>query len=328
MSKATTRIALAFSLALALGACGGGSSTNGAGGKDGGAAGTTGSGGSSATGGTTGEAGGTGGGETGGSTEAGGTGGTSVGGTGGGGTTGSDAGAGSGGTGGATSTGGAGGSAVGGFGGGVNNLPAGYTGTPFEALTIPGRINATSYDRGGAKVAYCRAGATCTDGVTTGDYPSGAAPVRPPIPANAKMCSGAACDDNVGVCRMNPKKPDKTVDGQPAPPDDSYLCYSTAGEWTKYTVHVLEPGTYSVGGVMAVPQGGAFNLSFGGNVTTGNVALAITPTTNCGGCGENFHSWATRTALATVTFSAAGTYLMTLTQVGRFNADAFTFTKM
>jgi hypothetical protein len=29
-----------------------------------------------------------------------------------------------------------------------------------------------------------------------------------------------------------------------------------------------------------------------------------------------------------VTFTQAGTYLMTLTQVGRFNADSFTFTKM
>ena len=60
---------------------------------------------------------------------------------------------------------------------------------------------------------------------------------------------------------------------------------------------------------------------------TGDVALPLSPTTNCG-CGENYHSWAERDNLATVTFPVAGTYLMTMTQVGRFNADKFTFTKM
>jgi hypothetical protein len=55
--------------------------------------------------------------------------------------------------------------------------------------------------------------------------------------------------------------------------------------------------------------------------------LAITPTTNSGS-GENYHSWDDRKNLATVTFPAPGKYLMTLTQVGRFNADSFTFAKM
>src|SRR5258708_32063754 len=108
--------------------------------------------------------------------------------------------------------------------------------------------------------------------------------------------------------------------GQPAPPDATYLCYSVAGQWTKYTVTVAQAGTYAVGGTMAVPQGGGVNLSFGGNITTGNLSLAITLTTHSGS-GENYHSWDTRTNLGTVTFPAAGRYIMTLTQVGRFNAD-------
>ena len=167
----------------------------------------------------------------------------------------------------------------------------------------------------------------CGAGTTTGDYPGGAGPYRPPIPATAKICSGAACDDNVGVCRMNPAKPDKTSATTFAPSTDTYLCYSTAGEWTKYTVVVAEAGTYSIGGFMAVPQGGAMNLSFTATISTGDLTLAVTSPTNCGG-GEFYHCWAQRDGLATVTFPMAGTYLMTLTQVGRFNADNFTFTKM
>ena len=222
--------------------------------------------------------------------------------------------------------GGAGGAV--GAGGSVNTVPADYKGTPFTALQIPGKINACDYDRGGAGVAWCHDAGNCGAGTVTGDYPSGAAVYRPLMPADAQKCSGAACDDNVGVCRMNPSKPDNTINGQPMPSTDTYLCYSVAGEWTKYTVVVAEAGTYSVGGTMAVPQGNpAFNLSFGNNISTGNLPLAITPTTNSGS-GENYHSWDTRSALGSVTFPAAGKYLMTLTQVGRFNADSFTFTKM
>jgi hypothetical protein len=240
--------------------------------------------------------------------------------------------AGAGGAGQAGADGGADAVATGGASGGAgatgpNMVPSDYEGTPFKALSIPGTIVAADYDRGGANVAWCH-GAGCTAGIVTGDwYPGGSAPYRPPIPATAKICSGAACDDNVGVCRMNPGKPDNTITGQPAPAGATYLCYSVAGQWTKYTVAVTSAGTYAVGGFMAVPQGGGVNLSFGGTITTGNLALAITPTTHSGS-GENYHSWDQRENLATVTFPSAGTYLLTVTQVGRFNASSFTFVKM
>lgn len=233
---------------------------------------------------------------------------------------------------GGTAAGGVGGNAGAGgsvaAGGSVNSVPADYKGTPFTALKIPGRINAADYDRGGAGVAWCHDAGNCGAGTVTGDYPQGSGVYRPPMPANAKLCSGAACDDNVGVCRMNPSKPDNTISGQPMPATDTYLCYSVAGQWTKYTVVVEQAGTYSVGGIMAVPpNGGGVNLSFGNDISTGNLTLAVTPNTNSGS-GENFHSWDDRKNLGTVTFPAAGTYLMTLTQVARFNADAFVFTKM
>ncbi len=231
--------------------------------------------------------------------------------------------AGSGGSAGAAGTGG-----TLGAGGSVNNLPVDYQGTPFTTLTIPGRINAADYDRGGAGVAWCHTPGNCTADTVTGDwYPPGSDPYRPPMPADAEICGGAACDDNVGVCRMNPGKPDNTIDGDPMPPEDTYLCYTTAGTWTKYTVVVMEAGTYSVSGVMGVQQEASGNISFGAEITTGDMTFPVTPTQNSGS-GEGFHSWDDRDNLATVTFPAAGTYLMTLTQVSRLNADSFSFTKM
>jgi hypothetical protein len=213
-----------------------------------------------------------------------------------------------------------------GSGGSVNAVPMDYQGTPFTALTIPGKINAADYDRGGAGVAFCHVMGNCGD-ATTGDwYPPGSDPYRPPMPADTQICSGAACDDNAGVCRMNPNKPDNTIDGDPMPADATYLCYTTAGTWTKYTVVVAEAGTYSISGVMGVQQPAGMNISFGDDITTGDVSLAVTPTDHSGS-GEGFHSWADRATLASVTFPAAGTYLMTLTQTGRFNASSFTFSK-
>ncbi len=306
---------------------GSGSAGTGTSGGSGGSSSTTG--GSSLTGGSSTTGGGSGGSTptTGGSAGAGGSAGGASGGSGGVGTGGSTAGSGgtSAGGGGAGGSSGSGGGL--GAGGSVNNVPTDYKGTPFTALSIPGKINAADYDRGGAGVAWCHDMGNCSANRVTGDYPGGAGVYRPPMPANAMICSGAACDDNVGVCRMNPSKPDNTINGQPMPPEATYLCYSVAGEWTKYTVTVTEPGTYAVGGTMAVPQNGGMNLSFGDNITTGNIALAITSTANSGS-GENYHSWDTRMGLGTVTFPAAGKYLMTFTQVGRFNASSFTFTKM
>jgi len=323
-----------LALSLSAAACGGGSGgKTGAAGAGGGAAGatTTGAAGSSTTGGA-GASGAASAGSGGATAGAGGSGGT----TGAAGTTTGTAGA-SGGTGGAKDGGtDAGGSA--GSGGtktdaaaGPSFVPAGYTGTPFKLLTIPGRINACDYDRGGANVAWCHDPGNCANGTVTGDYPAGAPVYRPPIPANAKLCSGAACDDNVGVCRMNPSKPDLTAPNVHAPADDTYLCYTNmnGGTRTKYTVVVEQAGTYAVGGFMAVPQGGAVNISFSGTptITTGNLTLAVTNPSMCGG-GEYYHCWAQRDNLATVTFPQAGTYLMTMTETGRFNADNFTFTKM
>lgn len=207
-------------------------------------------------------------------------------------------------------------------------IPNDYTGTPFTTLTIPGTIISADYDRGGADVAWCHEPGNCGGGTVTGDYPAGADVYRPAMPTDAQVCGGAACDDNVGVCRMNPAKPDNTIDGQPMPSDDTYLCYTTTGTWTKYTVIVTEPGTYVISGVLAsMLQEAGFNLSFGDTLTTGDVAVTVTSNANSGS-GENYHSWEDRANLATVTFAEAGSYLMTFTQTGRFNSSSFTFTKM
>lgn len=212
---------------------------------------------------------------------------------------------------------------------GENFVPASYEGTPFSTLRIPGTFFAADYDRGGAGVAYCHGNENdCGAGTVTGDwYPGDSGPYREPMPAGGAVCGGAACDDNIGLCRMNPGKPDNTIAGVPVT-DDVYLCYMTTNEWLKYTVEVTEAGTYSVGVFAASPGGVTISLDFGAGITSGTFAVPESSTANCA-CTESYHAWAESDDLATVTFPAPGVYLMTFTvESVQFNIDKFTFTKM
>jgi len=276
--------------------------------------------------------------------------------------------AGQGGTGGDASGSGGVGGAVGGSGGSVaaggmvNMVPAGYTGTPFKTLTIPGFIYAADYDKGGSGVAYCRVGAASPPSVAT----CGMAKINDWCCGTKKGCDErlqpAVCpiyradNDNAGLSHMNTGEPDNYAVTSPtwvagpngptltgpmvnagAPvlqhpstttPDDAYISYMFTGQWEQYTVQVMEAGTYSVGGLMAIDGGTTITLDFGNGITTGVIPLPVSPVANCK-CPETYHSWNIVSNVGTVTFPAAGTYLMRFTLVAdQFNPLYFTFTKM
>ncbi len=120
----------------------------------------------------------------------------------------------------------------------------------------------------------------------------------------------------------------------PVSPYFPYLSYSVTGEWFKYTVQVLEAGTYSIGGLDGAPRPPqnmtpTVSLDFG-TVTTG---VFTVPSSVCGtpdpGCTEGYHVWQMNNAMAMVTFPAAGTYVMTFNLVSSFlNPGYWVFTKM
>jgi hypothetical protein len=236
-------------------------------------------------------------------------------------------------------------------------VPAGYTGTPFKTLTIPGTIYGADYDTGGPGVAYCHApgvtGAACANGRTLHDWccpnggqklcyenatstPTACAPYRTGTPCvlNGTTTNGN-CPDNAGLSHMNPGEPDDYPNGMPVAPYFPYLSYSVTGEWFKYTVQVLEAGTYTISGLDGAPRppqndAPTVSLDFGNGVTTGTFTI---PSSVCGtpdpGCTEGYHVWQTNNNLATVTFPAPGTYVMTFTLITSFfNPGFWVFTKM
>jgi hypothetical protein len=175
-------------------------------------------------------------------------------------------------------------------------------------------------------------------GFNDGDWRPANTPQYRPTPAGdtSGKCNAAACDDNAGLCHMNTGEPDDDTMGNPIAPADVYPCYTNTGEWINITVTVTEAGTYSISALMGAPRPDQnaqpfVRLDFGGGcITTGSFPIppSICATTDMH-CTEGYHVWQMNNNLAQVTFTTAGTYLMTFNLTMSFlNADYFVFTKM
>jgi hypothetical protein len=254
---------------------------------------------------------------------------------------------------------GSGGSSAGGSG---NFVPAEYTGTPFKGqpLTIPGFIYGADYDSGGSAVAYCRVGAANPPTVDTcgtaklDDWCCGFQ-VRCDQRNQPDLCPiYRENNDNCGLSHLNHPEPDNFAADQPSwiagpngptltgpavtvgqqlpyhdnmtTADDTYISYMFTGQWERYTVQVMEAGTYSIGGLMATPPGTQIRFDFEGTaVTSGIINVPPSPTPQT----EAYHEWLNSADIGQVTFPQAGTYLMRFTLVAQqFNPLFFTFTKM
>jgi hypothetical protein len=255
------------------------------------------------------------------------------------------------------------------FDGGVNMIPAGYMGTPFVENVIPGFIYTANYDKGGPAIAFCHSAtattpATCANGIHLTDWCcSDTNPQMTGARCDDRNQAKGPCpiyradSDNAGLSHMNlgevdtyaangptwvagPNGPTLTgpmvTVGTPVPQhadmttqDDTYLSYTNTGEWQKYTVKVLSAGTYSIGALMGTPPNSKATFDFGNGITSGALALPASPVTAACKCLEAYHAWYNSANIGTVTFPAAGTYLMTLTlNAGTYNPLYFTFTKM
>jgi hypothetical protein len=233
---------------------------------------------------------------------------------------------------------------------------------------IPGFLYVANYDKGGPGVAFCHSaagmGAACATGIHLTDWccsdhnatmtgarcddrnqATGICPVYRPDADNAGLSHM-----NLGEVDAFAKVGPTWVDGPNGPTltgmmvkigdpvpqhanattqDDTYLSYTATGEWQKYTVQVLSPGMYSIGALMGTPAGAKATFDFGHGVTSGAIALPPSIPSPACNCIEAYHAWTNSANIGTVTFAAAGTYLMKLTlSAGMYNPLYFTFTKM
>ncbi len=186
-----------------------------------------------------------------------------------------------------------------------NMMPQGYTGMPFGAapITIPGKVEVELYDKGGLNVgfkastdaAFNRCMLNRTDAVKL-------------------QCTGQGGpqDQDYATCAN-------------FDPGSVYIGYINTGDWFKYTVNVVQDGTYVISGHEGV-AGGNTQVSFVFTDTQKTGAVTL-PSTNGKCSSEAYHVWAVQDKLAEITLKA-GKYVMTLNVVSAaLNMDYFAFTK-
>ena len=186
-----------------------------------------------------------------------------------------------------------------------NYVPPGYTGTPFGGTpqSIPGKIEIERYDLGGANVAFKADAGGAFD-----------------------KC-GFKRDDALKLqCTQQQGSPaDKTAPGCGVEPAGQiYLGYIGAGNWYKYTVNVLQAGTYVISGHEGVAGNTQMQFTFTDAVKTANLTL---PSTNVCNNYEAYHVWATHDTLGEIALTP-GKYVLTINVVAAaMNLDWFAFTK-
>ncbi|HXK18557.1 MAG TPA: hypothetical protein VNG33_12180, partial [Polyangiaceae bacterium] len=183
--------------------------------------------------------------------------------------------------------------------------PAGYTGTPFGGTpqTIPGKIEIEKYDLGGAGVAFMadQAGAFNKCGFMRADG----------LKLQCTQQAGSPADKSLPGCGMEPA-------------GEVYLGYIVPGNWYKYTVNVLEAGTYVISGHEGVAGNTQMQFTFTDAVKTGNLTLPSTDMCNF----EAYHVWAVHPNLGQIALTP-GKYVLTINVVAAaMNLDWFAFTKM
>ena len=204
---------------------------------------------------------------------------------------------------------GAGGGSAGGSGGSVpvgdlpNQIPAGYTGKPFGGTPqqIPGKIEVERYDTGGSGVAFnaMQGAAFNACGLMRTD-------------ATALECTGqpGPQDQDFATC-MN------------YPAGSVYIGYIGGGNYYKYTVDVVQAGTYVISSHAGVsPTNTSVSFAFTADAKTAALTL---PTTNGKCTSEAYHVWSEAPNIGTITLMP-GHYVMTLTVVNAgLNMDWFAF---
>ena len=179
-----------------------------------------------------------------------------------------------------------------------------YTGKPYNKtpVEVPGVIKATEYD-----VAPGNA-----NGVSF-NYRSA------PKPGKIRTTN-----DCIGLAKFG--KGHVTTKGDAEDADQTYLGWTQVGEWTKYTLHVKEAGTYVIGGHFAAGLKGAKVLFTFGDLSTGPLEI---PTTAGFVPGvEVYHVWERLENLAEVKLPA-GDVVMTvkIEAVAGINIESITLTK-
>jgi hypothetical protein len=200
----------------------------------------------------------------------------------------------------------------------------GYSGTPYldtvTALSvqqIPGRLQCEFFDLGGEGVAYHD-----TDDKNSG---SGSLNKGPGYYFNFRINEAVDISftkfhdsiDNSMYTIVQPKI------------DQLYLGWTEPGEWTRYTVNVLEDGDYKVGVMYTSNRGGAIRFFVDNTDSTAFLDIPSTFNEKDPLKWRNWHHWNYVDSLTVMHLEKGKRILkLDIAQLGNFNFDYFNFEKI
>ena len=199
-----------------------------------------------------------------------------------------------------------------------------YKGTPytdsvsvFSIQKIPGRVKCAFYDLGGEGVAYHDSDIKNNGSGSLNKGPGYLNNFRANEAVDVSYTKFHDTIDNSVYSKVQPKI------------DQLYLGWTEPGEWTKYTVEVMESADFKVGVMYTSNRGGAIRLCVD---NTDSTSLLDIPTTFDAAdtlAWRQWHHWNCLDSL-TVLHLAKGKRVITLeiSKQGNFNFDYFEFRKV
>jgi len=198
-----------------------------------------------------------------------------------------------------------------------------YKGTPYSdnvytngAQTIPGKLQCEYYDFGGEGIAFHD-----TDSINSGSGQLN--------PADGSYLHEFRMNEPVDISFT--KFQDPPIDNTPynlvqPEKDQLYLGWTKPGEWTKYTVNVIEAGSYQLGLMYTSNKDGKISISVNDKDVTGEILVPNTFVEADSVAWRQWHHWNYLDKMATVQL---GKGLQTITlqtrNVGDMNYEYINF---
>ncbi len=199
-----------------------------------------------------------------------------------------------------------------------------YAGKPYRDSVfalggqhIPGKLECEYFDTGGEGVAYH----------DTDDKNSGSGGLNKGVGYYAQFRKEEAVDisftkyhDSIDNSMYNIVQPKV---------NQLYMGWTEPGEWTSYTVKVLETGNYKIGVMYTSNRGGTVRWLVDGTVATTLLDIPSTFNEHDPIAWRNWHHWNYVDALAVIHLKKGKRVLtLEIVQLGNFNFDYFNFVKI
>jgi len=207
-----------------------------------------------------------------------------------------------------------------------NNMLGDYKGKPYQdavykngAQIIPGKLQCEYYDLGGEGIAYHD-----NDSINSGSGRLN--------PADGSYLHEFRIKEAVDISYTKFQTP--AVDNNPynlvePKKDQLYVGWTSAGEWTKYTIKVEAEGTYQLGLMYTSNQNGKISFSVNDKDASGKITVPSTYVAADTVAWRQWHHWNYIDNIARIQLKKGlQTFTIHTVEIGQMNYDFVNFKKV